>query len=50
MSNRRAKRALIKELGVEKFSDRMKRKLKEKNESSRSLRSSEARKGRGKSS
>lgn len=39
MSRRNQKRQLIKDLSVEKFSDMVKRKLKQKHESSRDLRS-----------
>lgn len=42
MSNRKAKRKMIKEFGVEKFSDIVKRKLKGTSESSRRLRSNKA--------
>lgn len=43
MSNRRLKRILMKELGVEKHSDRVKRKLKSKNASSRVVRGNKTR-------
>lgn len=43
MSSRRLKRIMIKELGVEKHADRVKRKLKNKNASSRVVRGNKAR-------